>query len=80
MVGRRGGGGWRGGQLIGTLPLPLTRADADLMLEMCLHRTPGDGTYAPGVTGTYFMYQNLMQVPIPQGLHEQLGRDPTGRF
>lgn len=82
VVGVEGGRvyGWRGDVLIGDFPMPLTRADADLFVEMCLHPTPGDGTYYPGVTGTHFIYQDLMEVPLPPGVYEKLMRDPTGIF
>lgn len=54
--------GWRGGQLIGDLPLPLTRADADMVMELCTHRDPGDGTYQPGVTGELFIRRELCRL------------------
>lgn len=38
--------GWRGGQLIGSFPMPLERSDADMMVRLSTH---GEGRLADDI-------------------------------
>ena len=60
--------GYRHGELRGDFPMPMSEADALLMMEYCLAEFPGDGCFRVGVTGSYTLAEltGLPRRPVPE--------------